>query len=365
MKIECVQAKLSEFLKKAERISSKNATLPILSTILLEVKGSELFIRSTNLELGVEFSIPVKVQTPGTVAVSAQVFTNYISSLQSKNVTLQSEGNSLIVESHKQRAVFNTFDHNEFPTIPRVVGTSTLVSSKKFRSGIRSVVFSASVSSIKPELSSVFISGDTNGNLVFVATDSFRLAEKKVDEKSVKDFDPVLIPYKNILEIERVLEGVDADVEIVFGDSQISVLHENTYITSRVVDGQFPDYKKILPKSHTTRVIALTSELMGALKTAAIFSDKFNKISLVVQPQNNLFSVETRSGEIGESKTDLDAKIEGEPLTAHFNYRYIADVFQVINTDSIEFLFNGATQPLLIKGTSSKDFVYIVMPMNK
>jgi len=365
MKIECVQTKLADALRKVERVSSKNAALPILSAILLEVKGGELLVRTTNLELGVEISVPVKAQADGVVAVPAQALSGYISSLQGKSVLLQSEGKTLIVESHKQKAVFNTLDHSDFPTIPRVSGTSALIHSKKLRSGVRSVAFSASVSSIKPELSSVFISGNNEGQLIFVATDSFRLAEKKITERSVEDFDSILVPHKNILEIERLFEGIDADIEVVFGESQIGLLCEHIYVTSRVIDGQFPDYKKILPTSHATRAVVLKSDLLDALKTATIFSGKFNKVTFVVQPQDNLFVVETRSGEVGENRTELEAKTEGDALAVHFNHRYIADVFQIIDSESVEFLFNGATQPLLMRGTSSKDFVYIVMPMNK
>jgi DNA polymerase III subunit beta len=365
MKIDCVQAKLADALRKTERVSGKNTTLPILSSVLLEVKGAQLFVRATNLELGVEISIPVKAEKEGKVAVSAQAVSSYVSSLRGKNVSLVTEEKTLTIISEKQKATFNTFDHTDFPTIPQVSGTSMLVNAEKLRAGIRSVVYSASISSIKPELSSVYISGNDNNELVFVATDSFRLAEKKINEKSVKDFDPMLIPYKNVLEIERLLEGINNDVEIVFGDNQIACLYDSLYVTSRVVDGSFPDYKKIIPDTYTTKVVVLKSDLIDAFKVSTIFSGKFNKVSLTVNPKENTLTIESRSSEVGENRAEIDVKVEGEPLTVDFNYRYITDAFQAIESDSVELLFNGVSRPLVLRGSGSKDFTYIVMPMNK
>jgi len=365
MKIDCVQTKLAGALRRAERVSGKNTTLPILSAVLLEVKGGQLFVRATNLELGVEISIPVKAEEEGIVAVSSQALSSYVSSLQGKNVTLIAEEKTLTVISEKQKATFNTFDHTDFPTIPQVSGTSVSINAEKLRVGIKSVVYSASVSSIKPELSSVYISGNENNELVFVATDSFRLAEKKISEKSVEDFDPMLIPYKNVLEIERLLEGIDNEVEVVFGESQIAFVYDSLYVTSRVVDGSFPDYKKIIPDSSTTKVVVLKSDLIDAFKIATIFSGKFNKVTFTVDPKENKLILETRSNEIGENKAEVDVKAEGAPLTVDFNYRYITDAFQAIESDSVELLFNGISRPLVLLGVGSKDFTYIVMPMNK
>jgi DNA polymerase-3 subunit beta len=280
-------------------------------------------------------------------------------------VTLESDEKTLTVISEKQKATFNTFDHSDFPTIPQVSGTSVLLQAQKLRVGIRSVVYSASVSSIKPELSSVYISGNSDNELVFVATDSFRLAEKRVREKSVEDFDPMLIPYKNVLEIERLLEGIESDVEVVFGDSQIAFLHDSLYITSRVVDGSFPDYKKIIPETWSTKVTVLKADLIDAFKIATIFSGKFNKVTFAVDPEKNTLTLETRSTEVGENKAEIDVKAEGEPLTVDFNYRYITDAFQAIESDSIELLFNDVSRPLVLRGSGQKDFTYIVMPMNK
>lgn len=365
MKIECVQLKLAEALRKAERIAGKNATLPILSTVLLTVEKGILTVRSTNLELGIEVSLPVNVEKEGVVAVSAQALSFYISSLRGNKVSLESDDSTLTVISEKQKATFNTFDSSEFPTIPQVEGSAVNLNAESIRSGVRSVIYSASASSIKPELSSVYIYSDKNKDLVFVATDGFRLAEKKISEKGADSVEPILIPYKNILEIERLLEGVEGDVEVVFGDNQMALTADSTYITSRVVDGSFPDYTKIIPEGYTTKVTALKQDLVDVFKVSNIFSGKFNQVTFGIDPEKDSLSLETRSSEVGENKAEVDASIEGEPLVVNFNYRYITDSFQAISGESIELLFNGVSRPLVLRDPKANDFTYIVMPMNK
>lgn len=365
MKIECVQSKLAEALRKAERIAGKNVALPILSSVLLVAEKGVLTVRATNLELGIEVSLPVSVETEGTVAVSAQALSSYVSSVRGKKISLETKDKVLTMVSEKQKATFNTFDDSEFPTIPQVEGTAVNLSAENIRAGVRSVIYSASVSSIKPELSSVYIYSDKDNELVFVATDGFRLAEKKISDKSAQSVEPVLIPHKNILEIERLLEGVDGEVEVMFDDNQMSLTTDSTYVTSRVVDGSFPDYRKIIPDGYATKVTALKQDLVDVFKISNIFSGKFNQVTFFIDPKENIFALETRSSEVGENKAEIDAKIEGEPLAVNFNYRYITDCFQAIQGESIELLFNGTSRPLTLRDPSAKDFTYIVMPMNK
>lgn len=365
MKIECVQPKLAEALRKAERIAGKNAALPILSSVLLTAEKGLLTIRSTNLELGVEVSLPVSIEEEGVVAVSAQALSSYISSVRGKKVSIESNDKTLSVVSEKQTATFNIYDDSEFPTIPRVDGTAVNLSAENIRAGVTSVIYSASASSIKPELSSVYIYSDKNNALIFVATDGFRLAEKKITDRGAESVDSVLIPYKNILEIERLLEGIEGEVEVIFGDNQMALTANSTYVTSRVVDGSFPDYTKIIPDTFTTKVVALKQDLVDVFKVSNIFSGKFNQMTFGVDSENNQLSLETSSSDVGENKSLIDVKVEGESLSVNFNYRYITDSFQAIKGDSVELLFNGVSRPLVLRDPSNKDFTYIVMPMNK
>jgi DNA polymerase-3 subunit beta len=366
MKIECVRDKLAEAVSKAEKVTGKNLTLPVLSCILFEAKGRELIIRATNLDLGVEIVVPVKVVSEGKIAVPGNIISSFISTvIGSKNITLEVIDGNLKVTTDFNTTVIKSISHEDFPTIPLLNPDKKLViAPREFVKGIKAVWYSSATSSMKPELSSVYIYSDDE-SLVFVATDSFRLAEKKVKIKNIKEIGSLLIPVKNIPEIIRVLEGATGDVDVALNKNQISFRYDGVYLTSRVVDGIFPDYKQIIPKDHKTTVTLLKQDLVNAFKTATIFSDKFNKVSVKSHPSEKKFELTTKNADVGENTNSLEAVMEGEDIDINFNYRYITDCFQSIDSDSLSLDFSGLTKPLVVKGTSDRSFLYIVMPINK
>jgi DNA polymerase-3 subunit beta len=217
---------------------------------------------------------------------------------------------------------------------------------------------------MKPELASVYIYPDKN-QIVFVATDSFRLAEKRIKTKKSLDFSPLLVPYKNAAEIIKILEECVGDMEIQTSKNQISILHKNIHITTRVVDGTFPDYSQFIPKNFLTEIIILKQDLLTTLKVANVFSDTYNKINFNIDPSKKTFEIKTKNTNIGEHINSIQSTIQGDIVNLNFNHKYITDCFQSINTDSINLCFNGANKPMVIKGVSDDSFTYIVMPMNK
>jgi len=364
MRIESVKEKLKDVLSKTEKITGKNLTLPVLSCVLLTAKGNHLTVKATNLDLGIEISIPVKVQKEGTLAVPASVFNNFISSLPSEGPIILEENNqNLVISSSKGKTVIKTVPYDDFPTIPVVKdGNSVTLPSKDLVNGLKSVWYSSSVSTIKPELSSVCVYQEDD-SLVFVATDSFRLAEKKVKVKKGSEFEKILIPYKNIPEIVRVIEN-SKEVSICFNKNQISFSYDSVYLVSRVIDGIFPDYKQIIPKDKKTDVIVIKNDLIDVLKIANIFTDQFNQVSVKVQPSKKTFEVQTKNSNVGESSNLITATLSGEEINMNFNYKYISDCFQSIDSDTINLRFNGLNKPVVIQGVSDRSFTYLVMPMN-
>ena len=366
MKVECVQEKLQKVLAQAEKISGKNLNLPVLSCVLLDARAGQLFVRSTNLDLGFESSVPAKIEKEGVLAVPASVLSSFIGNLQGeRGVKLSGDGNSLFVATPKNKTTIRCLPSEDFPTIPKPPDEHQhfQINSKDFIKGLKAVWYSSSISGIKPELSSVVIYPE-DGGMVFAATDSFRLAEKKVKTKVV-EFERVLVPFKNIPEIVRVLEGFDGTVEVKFGKNQIAFLLGDTYLTSRVVDGTFPDYRQIIPKDFKTEAILLKEDLARSLKIATIFSDTFNQVSLAIAPNAKKFELTTKNNNLGENTTLLDAALTGEPVEANFNYRYITDCLQSIETDSVSLSFAGPSRPVVIRGVGDKSFTYLVMPMNR
>lgn len=366
MKLECVREKLAEAVNKAEKITSKNATLPILKCVLFEAQNNSLIIRATNLDIGIEIVIPAKVQEEGVVAIPGSTINSFLSHLAGeKGVNLELKDGNLHIASSKTSTTIKAYPTEDYPSLPKVEGgTEFVLPSEAFIRGLKSVWYSSATSSIKPELSSIRVYPDED-SLVFVATDGFRLAEKRVKLKNTPDFSHILIPVKNATEIIRVFENIDEDLTITVDQNQLVVASEGIYVVSRTVEGTFPDYKSIIPKESTTEVVILKQDISNILKLSTVFSDAFNHVKFIIHPQAKELEIITRNNEVGENAARLGGAIVGDSIDINFNYRYISDSFQSLDSDSLCLYFNGITKPLIIRGVGDKSFLYLVMPMNR
>jgi len=364
MKLECSVEKIKNAVFLAERITGKNLTLPVLSTILFEARGKTLKLRATNLSLGVEIALPAKIDQEGTLAVSGGVLSDVFANIAATdNVILEGEGGNITIKTKRNKIKVKGEPHDDFPTLPVVAGQEFGIDPKKLIEGIKSVYFSSAVSDVKPEISSVYLYSNMEG-VVFVATDSFRLAEKKIKTKGVEDLS-LLIPFKNIPEILRALGEGEDEVKICFNKNQISFAWGSVYLTSRVIDGVFPDYRQIIPKEATTEALVLKQDLLGALKLSNIFSDKFNQVNLKIAPKEKSLEFSAANNDVGESKSEMDASLKGEAVELSFNFRYFLDCLPSIASDSLSIKLNGSTRPIVVSPVSDPSFTYLIMPMNR
>ncbi len=365
MKLECKIENLKNGISQAERIVGKNLTLPVLSSILITTSKNSLILRSTNLSIGIEIQIPAKIEREGVMAISGSVLNGVFSNFsQNENVSLEGIDGNLLVTTKKSKIKLKGQPHEDFPTIPKVAGVDFEIDSKKLIEGIKSVYYSSLVSDIKPEISSVYIYSKDD-QLVFVSTDSFRLAEKKVKVKNLPEVPGILIPYKNISEMLRIFGDFNGVLKVCFNKNAISFSSDSIYLTSRVIDGIFPDYHQIIPKESTTNVVVLKQDLLNALKLSNIFSDKFNQVNLSINVKEKIFELSSVNHDIGENKTNVDAALTGENIELGFNYKYFLDCFQSITTDSMSLKLTGASKPIVIGAISDPSFTYLIMPMNK
>jgi len=364
MRITLDQREFHEKLEMVGRVSTKHVTLPVLQCVYLEATGDHLIMRATNLEIAIEARVKADVKEEGVVAVPASVFLQTVGLNTEKSLTLRVEESGLLVEGSGSETLIKAMPHEEFPSIPRVEGSGQTINNHLFGLGIRSTAFAASVSSIKPELGSVYIFQKKEHSLTFVATDSFRLMEKSVPQKGVVFDSSVLLPQKNALEIAKVLDSVPSDPVCRFNDNQFSLeFNEGVYVTSRLISGSFPDYEQIMPKEFAAKVTLLREDLARAFKKTSIFLNKFSQVGLYIT--NKSLTVSAVGGESGTTTESLKAETEGDELTLNFNQRYLSEVLQHIADDSITLQFSGVGRPVVIKGTSDASVRYLVMPMNK
>lgn len=366
MKIECSIDKIKEAVNKADKIVGKTSTLESLKSILFIASGNSLKIRSTNLSLGLEIELPAKIETEGEVVVSGEVINNTLMNLNNSDKTLKLEkvNENLFLNNKKTSVTIKSISSEDFPTIPAVDGQSFEIEIEKFIEGIKAVFYSSAVNDIKPEIASVYIYSNEN-QLFFVSTDSFRLAEKQIKTKKPTDVEGLIIPFKNILEIIKLLSDIKGEMKVYYNKNQISFVMPGFYLTSRLINGSFPDYRQIVPKEFKTKAILLKKDFIDAIKLSNIFSDKFNQIKLNIDPKAKKLEVYALNKDVGENKTLVDGAFEGTPIEMNLNHKYILDCFQSINEDSVVLEMNEVNRPMVIKGNGDKTFLYLIMPMNR
>ncbi len=368
MKLELNFQKLKETVLLIDKVASKHLTLPVLSCILIEVKKNLAVFKATNLDVGIEVVVPVKTNEEGILAVPAGILSSFVSQIYNDNqiVKLEMVSGNLNLTTSKSKGTIKTVPPEDFPSIPKVSdGQKFTIAAEAFVKGLKSVWYSSSVSSVKPELSSVYVYNDGN-SLIFAATDSFRLAEKRIKSTVASSVSDILIPFKNIPDIMRIIENMGENMEVEISKNLISFKARDIYLISRLIDGVFPDYKQIVPKSFSTEAILLKQDMINALKISNIFSDKFNQIHLIIDPKAKIFEIQTKNNDVGENKTAVDAALTGDRIEINFNYKYIADSFQSIDADSVSLQLSGMNRPMVIRPVSGdQSFMYIAMPMNR
>jgi len=363
MKFTTKNKNLKKAINNLFRITGKNITLPVLESILFIGSGKTLKLRATNINIGSEIEIIGTLEREGVLAVPGGVINDFLSSIDlDEEITLEEVNGNLNIITRHHKATLKAVSHEDFPTIPIVEGFSFSLPISIYLEGIKSVINSSAVTEIRPEIASVYMYSD-EGSLVFVATDSFRLSEKKIKTKIQDDISGIIIPFRNILDISRILGDYQGNVSITWNDNQLSYNIENIYLTTRIINGSYPDYRQIIPKNSTTDAVFLLKDLEKSIKISNIFSDKFNQITFDVNPKNKTCFLISKNSDLGEQNSEIDCVMKGEAINISINYRYLTDVLSIINADSVEFMFNGNNKPIIIKGITDNSFLYLIMPM--
>jgi len=367
MKIECGKEKLKWALTIAEKITGKNLSLSALSYVLLEAEKNLLGISATNLDIGVKLSIPAKTEKTGSLLVSGSVLVNLLANLYKEDkIQLEAINNNLAVSSFNNSSILKSYPRDDFPALPQLSDSPALfLPAEILVNGLRSVSYAAALSDIKPEIASVYLYG-VDKQLVFVSTDSFRLAEKRIDQGtgSVLDF-KLIIPIRNALEVIRVFEGVSTEVQVTYAHHEMSFTSPGVYLVSRLVEGVFPDYQQIISSSFKTGVVVLKTELQNAIKISSVFADKFNQVALKIQPRESVCEIISQNSDVGENTARLEATLQGEELELNFNAKYLLDCFSALTADSVSLQFNGKSRPIIVSGVGDGTFRYLIMPLNR
>lgn len=366
MNISIEKKKFSEAVHTVARFAEKkSSTLPVLSSVLIITGDEGIKMRATNLETGIDLKLEGKITTKGVVAIPAVVLQQIATSLTNEGtITLEHTGDIVTLISDTGKSSIKTVSYEDFPSIPfpespknRIVVPGVLI-----RTLFTTIGSCASSSTVRPELASLYLSIE-GGVLTAAATDSFRLAEKKIPLSNKGTQGKFLIPAKNALEIAQALP--DDEIIISFDEHQCAFVSNKGMFVSRLTNATYPDYRQIIPKESVVEAVLLRKDFEAALKRTIIFSDTFQKIRLSFDPKRNIFSLFAKNTDIGESSETLTAQTTGSPLDLSFNHRYLSTILSLTNTESISLIAAGVGRPLIIKGVGDTSLTYLVSPMNQ
>ncbi|MBL8029662.1 MAG: DNA polymerase III subunit beta [Candidatus Doudnabacteria bacterium] len=363
MKIICTQENLKWGLTTVGRIISPNNTLPILNNFLLKTENGLLKISSTNLEVAITTQIRCKIEEEGEVTVFSKTFTELVNNLPNTNISLETKNGEIQIEADNYHTHIKTLPAEDFPLIPQIEKNNNIViPGQEFKKALEEVMFAASTNQTQPEIAGVLVS--VGEGIKLVATDRYRLAEKKMMVSQKPGFtQDVILPQKTAQEICRIIGGQTEDVEINLSTSQIGFTINSTQIISRLVDGQYPEYKEIIPTEFKAHALVDRKKLIGALKAGGIFSHSTNSVALFMNTENGNISLESESSEVGKSKVEIPAEIKGEAGSLLLNFHYVLDCLNSIQSEKIQLKIIDDNSPALIVPEDDVNYIYLVMPI--
>lgn len=363
MKFSCAKNDLERAATIAERFTGKQISLPALGQVLVSVAGGEMTVSATNLEHAVELRVPARVAIEGRVAVPAKIFSLLLQSLGEGPVYGRGEKGNLHLKTDTRESRMNGASADDFPIIPKIKKTGGFsLDASLLGRALSRVLPAASQSDFKPELAGVFFHAGKE-ELTLCATDTFRLAEAAVPLAESRDDGAVsfIIPHRSAVELSRLMDGEDGMAEISVGENQVAAEVGRATITSRIIDGSFPDYKAIIPSGFATSAYLKKDEIIRGVRAASIFSSKLQEVA--VRLGAKALEIEAKNPEVGEYRTEYPASLSGREAALSFNWRYFLDGLQQLEDEEIFFGCNDVGAPAMLRNKSHSAFIYVVMPI--
>ena len=367
MKLQILQENLERAVSTTSRFASTRAQLPILSNILLSTKKSKIYISSTNLEISASVQVGAKVEEEGEISIPAKVISELVANLPKETVSLTSEKEQLKVSVSGFSSTVLGMNSSDFPKIPNTIEKEKSISfsQDEIVGALGQVIFATSTDETRPILTGVLFLFGKN-SLSLVATDGFRLSRKTLPLKVGKGVPhSVVIPKGVLSEISRT---ASEDGEILFGvqdkEKQVIFGIGDTVLTSRLLEGEYPDFEKIIPKSSTTKVLIDKEEFARAVKLASIFArESANIVKIKVLKDSVNISAESSSA--GSQETTVDAKVEsGERnFEISFNYRFVEDFLHSATGEEVKMEFTTVSAPGVFTDTSDPSYLHLIMPV--
>jgi DNA polymerase-3 subunit beta len=371
MKVSCSQEDLSKGLAIVGRAVATRAVMPITNNVLISTEGSQLKLAATNLEIAISCWIPATIEKEGTFTIPARLVTDFVNSLPSGRIDMALSARSKSVELRcaRHEAHISGLDPADFPAIPKITdGLNVKVKPGDLRMAINQVVFAAASEESRPVLTGVHAEFEGQ-QLTLAAADGFRLAVHKVSlAKGVDTRTTIIIPARSLNELTRLISEQEEPLELTVNSQKSQVLFrmKNVEMVSQLIQGTFPNYSQLIPKSYTTKAVVKLSEFLRATKSASIFArDGSGIVRLQIMPRDGKgkIAISARAEEIGDNLGEVDATVEGEEAKIAFNSKYLMDVLGVLSKDEVALETTTSSSPGVIRPVGDESYIHVVMPM--
>ncbi len=363
-----MQEHLARGLSIVSRAVSSRSTLPVLANVLLKTEDGGLKLTATNLEIGITYWVPGKIETDGATTVPAKLLTDLVNSLPAGDkVDLElGPGESLNLRSGRFETHIKGIEAEEFPAIQTAGDRpTTRVAQNVLRRALNETAFAAASDEARPILTGVLAKFEGN-QLTLAAADNYRIAVKTIEILDAVPETSVVIPARALNELARVLADVEDPVEIVLAGGRNQVLFhlDGIDLVSRLIDGQFPNYQQVVPKEHSTRAVLDREELLRAVRPAALIAhESANIVKLQIGGDGEAGITVSANAEVGDHVGQVEAAVEGDGTTIAFNARYLADVLTNVDADQFALELNGPLSPGVFKPVGDDHYIHVVMPV--
>jgi DNA polymerase-3 subunit beta len=375
MKLTVLQENLKRGLATVSHAVAGKSTLPVLSNVLLATDGGRLKLAATNLEVGITHWIGAQVFEAGAITIPAKLLADVVGGLPNDKVTLTLDARTQTVKVECGRFVSNIkgIEADEFPTIPTISDRDPAVRMppELLREAIDQVAFAAATDDSRPVLAGVLVRL-RDQRVILAAADGFRLATRTVQlSEPLAQSVEFIVPARALIELSRILGETEGNVGITVtpGGGQALFHTENTELVSRLIDGKFPDFERIIPQQYTTRTILDTAELAKAVKLASYFataSQNVVKLALAAggQLEPGKLVISANAAEVGDNTGEIDALVDGEGGQIALNVKYLGDALSAIKTAQVALETQTSQSPGVFKPVGQEGYVHIIMPMS-
>lgn len=364
MKIFCSKDALLSGVNAVQRAVSNKSTLPVLQGILLIAKHETLQFAATDLEMGIRCELPSQVEEEGTMVVPAKLFADVVRKLPDTEIMLEERNQSIIISYYQSEIVLNGYDPEEYPLLPDLLDPiSFTLPTLIFKNMIRQTIFSCALEENRPVFNGTLLQIEET-NIRLVATDTHRLAYSisEIQNPHKSQFSGI-IPAKTLAEISRLLRDEDEFLTISFNENQIVFQFGSIYLISRLIEGQFPNYKQVIPQTCETKLVLSVKTFLEAVERASLLSrDKSGSNIIRIKVEENELKIDQTS-ELGKISEQINIDMEGKNVVIAFNAKFLIDALKVIDSVQIIFELSGPFSPGVMRPLDNPNYLYLVLPV--